>query len=207
MKYNQNTTGNDYVVGDIHGCFSKLQQCLNELWFNPDKDRLFSVGDLVDRGPESELSLDWIAKPWFHSIRGNHEQMAIDASKGMYDPGTYAMNGGNWFLALTQPERLLFADAFSTLPLWIEVQTDLGNIGLVHGDVPTDWNNISTANENELLWGRMKISNKIDTPVKNILHVYSGHTPLNEIVTLGNHSFIDTGACFKKGKFTIIKIQ
>jgi serine/threonine protein phosphatase 1 len=206
MKYKQNSIGNDYVVGDIHGCFSKLQQCLDELGFNPDTDRLFSVGDLVDRGPESELSLDWLAKPYFHAIRGNHEQMAIDAAKGMYDPYTYRLNGGAWFLDLTQPERLLFSDAFSALPLWIEVQTSGGCIGLVHGDVPADWNNITNANENELLWGRSKIKNKSAPDVANITHVYSGHTPLKEVVVLGNHSFIDTGACFKGGKFTIVKI-
>lgn len=39
--------------GDIRGCFNRLQAGLELLGFDPDKDRLFSVGDLVDWGPES----------------------------------------------------------------------------------------------------------------------------------------------------------
>ena len=56
-----NETGRDMVVGDIHGNFSQLRRTLNMLHFSPDKgDRLFSVGDLVDRGPESDEVLSWL---------------------------------------------------------------------------------------------------------------------------------------------------
>jgi serine/threonine protein phosphatase 1 len=60
-------------VGDIHGHFQRLQQCLEAVGFDPAVDRLFSVGDLVDRGPHSEAALDWLAQPWFHAVQGNHE--------------------------------------------------------------------------------------------------------------------------------------
>lgn len=65
-----NKTGTDYVVGDIHGCFSLLQAKLDEIGFDPTKDRLFSVGDLVDRGTESDKVLEWLSKPWFHAVCG-----------------------------------------------------------------------------------------------------------------------------------------
>lgn len=48
-----NTLGRDFAVGDIHGMYSLLEQKLAAVNFNPQKDRLFSVGDLVNRGPES----------------------------------------------------------------------------------------------------------------------------------------------------------
>jgi hypothetical protein len=54
-----NQVGRDFVVGDIHGCFSKLSAELERLRFDRDVDRLFSVGDLVDRGPESAAVVDW----------------------------------------------------------------------------------------------------------------------------------------------------
>jgi len=38
-------------------------------------DQLFSVGDLVDRGPESHRVLEWLARPWFFAICGNHDFM------------------------------------------------------------------------------------------------------------------------------------
>ena len=67
--YTINTKGTDYVVGDIHGHFTLLQNTLKELGFSEEKDRLFSVGDLVDRGEESHLALEWLDKPWFYPVR------------------------------------------------------------------------------------------------------------------------------------------
>jgi serine/threonine protein phosphatase 1 len=54
-----NTRGRD-LAGDIHGHFQRLQQCLDGVGFNPAVDRLFSIGDLVDRGPHSAQALDWL---------------------------------------------------------------------------------------------------------------------------------------------------
>lgn len=47
-----NLKGKDYVVGDIHGCYSLLYTKLTQLGFDFSKDRLISVGDLCDRGPD-----------------------------------------------------------------------------------------------------------------------------------------------------------
>ncbi len=71
-----NKVGADYVIGDIHGCFASFDQALLNVKFDPTNDRLFSVGDLVDRGTESRECLRWMARDWFHAVRGNHEQMA-----------------------------------------------------------------------------------------------------------------------------------
>ena len=98
--FTENKLGKDYVVGDIHGCFEKLERELVELGFDETKDRLFSVGDLVDRGPSSEKVLYWLAKHWLHAVRGNHEQMAIDFIDGNSDRYMYSYNGGQWFLHL-----------------------------------------------------------------------------------------------------------
>src|SRR3546814_4769251 len=80
-----NKKGRDFVVGDIHGHFKLLTAALNNLDFNPELDRIFSVGDLIDRGPDSIDILKWLEKPWFHAVRGNHEQMLIDCISGYGD--------------------------------------------------------------------------------------------------------------------------
>ena len=48
-----NESGRDFVVGDVHGCFRTLEHALGALTFDPNLDRLFGVGDLVNRGPHS----------------------------------------------------------------------------------------------------------------------------------------------------------
>lgn len=200
-----NTKGNDYCVGDIHGCFDRLQQQLDEMGFNPEVDRLFSVGDLVDRGPDSEASVEWLAKPWFHAIAGNHEQMAIDAAKGLVDWEIYEYNGGKWFKELHDSVRQYYAEQFRKLPLAIEVETKDGIVGIVHGDAPPDWNMIREFHNHWLLWGRQRFQRKNTTDVANIIRVYCGHTPVKTVTQYGNVFFIDTGAVFG-GELSIVKI-
>jgi len=71
-------TGNDYIVGDIHG----NRECLDEvLKIITPNDRLFIVGDLIDRG---EDNLGVLARLREHpgnifAVRGNHEQMVLDS--------------------------------------------------------------------------------------------------------------------------------
>lgn len=93
-----NTIGRDFVVGDLHGAFSCLEQALIGVEFDRDCDRLISVGDLVDRGPENELCLSLLDEPWFHSVHGNHESMMYDG----FNDGPYGYawlsNGGQWGL-------------------------------------------------------------------------------------------------------------
>ena len=61
QRFTRNTTGRDLIVGDIHGCFGRLANALTLIDFDPARDRLFSVGDLVDRGPDSRQVTDWLA--------------------------------------------------------------------------------------------------------------------------------------------------
>jgi serine/threonine protein phosphatase 1 len=211
--YSKNTKGRDFVVGDIHGCFTALQTALDRIGFDEVNDRLFSVGDLVDRGRESESSLEWLAKPWFHAVTGNHELMAIMYASGELDAPMYAMNGGAWFIGKTPAEREEYVHAFAFMPTAIELETDEGLIGIIHAECPVqDWRDLPEALAGEhgeafanmCAWSRDRITHRNTDEVRGVRAVICGHTPLKRAVTLGNVYFIDTAAVFPGGKLTIL---
>jgi Calcineurin-like phosphoesterase. len=223
-KFPRNTAGRDFIVGDIHGCFDAVRAAMADAEFNEAQDRLFSVGDLVDRGPSSEEAVDWIAQPWFHAVRGNHEQMAIGVAGGRHDLHTYAMNGGRWFIALDDYRQQLTAQAFETLPVAIEIDHTEGRIGLVHAEVYGDsWDDFTAALAGDLskskhrnlleyaLWSRSRWqahrSGYSTAPIKDLRALFVGHTPVEDVLTLANVVYVDTGAVFKGGRLTLAEIS
>lgn len=217
VRYGKNILdGNDYLVGDIHGCFTKLYEELDKIGFDYDRDRLFCVGDYVDRGPESKEVIDFLAKPWVFGVMGNHEQMAIDYAAGFAQMDMYLQNGGEWFIKLPNSEQQMIAKVFAELPIIIELETANGIVGIVHAEcIDDDWNKTKEwivkqphVASNVLLWGRDKINYKNKDPVVGIHAVVVGHTPRNAPEVLGNVHYIDTGAVYgSRGCFTIINAE
>ena len=73
-----------YVVGDIQGCFDPFQNLLERVGFNPDKDRIWSVGDLVNRGPKNLETLRWFYdhRDNVNIVLGNHDLHLLAVSAG-----------------------------------------------------------------------------------------------------------------------------
>ncbi len=209
-RFPRNTQGRDWVVGDIHGCFTTLDLALDEIGFDGGRDRLFSVGDLGDRGPESYRSLEYLERPWFHAVRGNHEQFLLETDPD--DPAALHLwwaNGGHWFHGLPEAAQTALRSAVEALPHVIEVDTCAGTAGIVHVDVPEglDWPDFIAEVERgdpkvlqAALWGRTRAMGHLDEGVRGVWRVYCGHTPLpGGILTVGNVYFIDTGAVYGLG--------
>lgn len=207
-NYGRNTEGKDFFVGDIHGEYDKLCTALCKVGFDMDCDILWSVGDLVDRGPESLKCLGLIERPWFKAIKGNHEQIMIDATrKGVDHPSQkwesvsmWTNNGGTWYGEL--PEALKgYADRLIGLANELPNGVRVGNIGVVHAECPlTDWDLLAIDKghylREEAMWARKRINYGISTLVQGVDAVVVGHTPVKTPTVLGNHVYIDTGACF-----------
>ena len=212
-RFPRNGSGRDFVVGDIHGMFAHLRSLLDEVGFDPDTDRLFSVGDLVDRGPNSASALEWLEQPWFHACRGNHEQFAIDS----VDPLQYDLwinyNGGEWWLDLDEASHERFREAFANLPLAMEVETASGTVGIVHADVPPlmAWSRFMELLQSRdrdaalyAIWSRNRVqSNGSRAPVGGgVERVYCGHTPTRSTLQIDNVHYIDTGAVYAYEGYT-----
>jgi serine/threonine protein phosphatase 1 len=191
--------------------------------FDPVIDRLFCVGDLVDRGPESHLVLEYLSKPWFHTVQGNHEDMgvwcALGGREAHLDMVSYMKHGGTWFVGLTDAEKQEYAYSFMSLPYLIEVETDEGPVGVVHADTLNDsWDftvqKFETVQNDEdlqrllghVIWSRNRVNQHDDTPVSGVRAVIVGHTPVPYPVALGNTYYIDTGAVFGRA-LTLIEIS
>lgn len=72
-----------YAIGDIHGGSKTFRALLKRLHLN-HTDRLYLLGDYVDRGSDSKGALDCIidlinAGYDIRPLRGNHEQMMLEA--------------------------------------------------------------------------------------------------------------------------------
>lgn len=50
----------NYAIGDLQGCFNEFHALLQQVDFNPSKDHLYLVGDIVARGPDSLACLDYL---------------------------------------------------------------------------------------------------------------------------------------------------
>lgn len=91
------------IIGDIHGCLKTLQQLLEKKIKPETGDKLYFVGDYIDRGPDSKGVLDYLIgmkESGYNMvfIRGNHEEMLIESfsSKVYFHPWIY--NGGGMTL-------------------------------------------------------------------------------------------------------------
>ena len=220
-----NRTGRDFVVGDIHGHFELVEALMRTVDFDPARDRLCAVGDLVDRGPTSHQVLDWLKQPWFFSVRGNHEQMILDAEASGGDDEGHRNNGGAWFYDSAQALRATIADALKALPFAMEIQlADRRKVGIVHAKPPlldgqNDWGqaltNLSGTEDGErrrlaqrqALYSRSRFNSRNSQAVTGVDCVYVGHTSVPTPTCLGNVMYLDTGCSWSDGRLSAIEVS
>jgi serine/threonine protein phosphatase 1 len=226
-----NLRGQDYVVGDIHGHFPLLEQLLACIGFDPARDRLLCVGDLVDRGPENLRALEFLQKPWFYTVRGNHEQMMLAAVAGERPDESaralWYMNGGSWFDTVPAAEAKALLALVARLPYLLEVeQASGGHIGLAHADLPgNDWARamarIAEAADADpvlehVVWSRKRagaIMRRMDGRAawrrlspSGVERLFFGHTPMPAAIACGNTRWLDTGAFLPDGWLSITAV-
>jgi serine/threonine protein phosphatase 1 len=209
LRFQSNTCGRDFVVGDLHGMYDALYGAMHAVGFVPGMDRLFCVGDLVDFGAASARCMEILNIPGVHTVRGYREQRilslygggAVDEEEALFHQ---YHDGGAWWARLRNYERQHILERFGQLPWAIEVQTEKGMVGIVHADVPRAlaWDTFTDKlQQGERLMqftaiaGTASAHAQDEAEVQGLWRLYVGHAvQQGGARQLGNVMMVDTGA-------------
>lgn len=215
--YPVNEKGRDFVVGDLHGCLEPLQRLLAHVGFHPASDRLFSVGDIIDRGPYSIQCLRLLRQPWFFSCKGNHEALLL---AHLRQPRQNEPFDAAWLHALAPK----FSDRQKLAGEWIDVLERLpevmvvgagtpGRFQVVHAEILEEKRAVTDAlidtwmfgdgerAATRCVWGRGLVqAYQRQKPVRRAHDpertspIFCGHTIVPSVLQLACQIFIDRGA-------------
>ena len=211
--------GKLWAVGDIHGCYNLLMTRLKETGFDFENDLLVAVGDLVDRGTQNIQCIELLSKPWFTSVRGNHEDLCIGGLHNESYKRCHVANGGEWFYMLDGQAMYNIAKTFAGLPVVLEVNHNGKKFGFVHGHIEqNNWDEFKETFNQEptafrdpselAMWGRERLNdeNQQYTHVSGVDAVIMGHTVTQRPCKRDNCYWIDTGAVHW-GTMTILDLS
>src|SRR5665647_3604625 len=194
-----------FAIGDIHGCNDAFQQMLFVEIKIKKQDKIYCIGDYIDRGPESKGVIDTIISLrekgyHIHALRGNHEQMMMDSEQGEESFEQWYINGGNTTL------KSFEVDTYTAMPekykqffLNTKYYISANDYIFVHAGL-NFWRNNIYEDKDAMLWIRDF------NPQQNVLGnkiLIHGHTPksLHYILNQkGNCINIDGGCVFNGHK-------
>lgn len=219
-----------FVVGDIHGNFKALMQCIERSGFTPSKDRLIVLGDWCDGMPDSKDVFSYLySLPNKVMILGNHELFLLETLYTKVCQPIHYKQGGAATLASFKYD---IPDEVSTfietaLPYYIDENNNL----YIHGGIPGRFilpikgcaniksikTTLNKLSKSELSWDRdlafyiNKCNTKTSKLFKNLNHIYLGHTTTENFHSLAPISkrgvtLLDTGAGWS-GKLTIQNVE
>lgn len=122
-----------YVVGDVQGCFDELQLLLQQCGFDPERDRVWLVGDLVNRGPKSLEVLRWAMNlgDACVCVLGNHDLHLLAVAYA----GARLNKADTLNAILDAPDRETLLDWLRTRPLFHRE----GRWAMVHAGLWPQW--------------------------------------------------------------------
>jgi serine/threonine protein phosphatase 1 len=168
-----------YVISDIHGCCKTFKVLLEQIQLSK-QDKLYLLGDYIDRGPDSKGVIDHIiflqeSGYNVYPLKGNHEQMMVHAfNEEPYYEKSWKMNGGDMTLksfgvTMLKDIPQKYISFSSSLLHYIELEKYI----LVHAGLNFERDDVFE-DDYAMLWLRNyivrpeKINNKI---------IVQGHTP------------------------------
>lgn len=202
------------VIGDIHGCAGSLIKLINKIGVKELSGRIIVfIGDYIDRGPDSMGVVDFLLKlsEKYHCIflRGNHEQMLLDALQKNKEQ-LWFINGGRHTLnsyGVSQVAEIpsIHQEFYFKTKLYY----DTSEYFFVHAGICPSKKISQSITDNdpeEFLWTRSHLDTECTIWEKTVVF---GHTPVTEVVMGKNKIGLDTGCVYSDrglGKLTAIKL-
>lgn len=222
-----------YAIGDVHGCFGLLVELLQMIERDQScrpaaETHVLLLGDYIDRGPQSrdvcELLHAMAPSPYFHCLRGNHEQTMLDVLDGNRMALRFWLDYGgaetlaSWGLEPELIERARYGEAGenrlinafrsaipATLPEWLRALPAFrvhGDYLFVHAGIRPGLD-LDRQSEDDLLWIREPfLSSKARHPWR-IVH---GHSEGDEVQIMPGRIGIDTAA-YRTGVLTALGVE
>lgn len=221
-----------YVISDIHGEYEQFISLLEKINFS-EKDTLYVLGDVIDRGAEPVKVLRYMMnKPNIVPIMGNHEIMACEGLKLLLGKinrdivkqlnsqelemmSAWIKIGANStigeFTKLGSDERTEILDYISGFAPYKKVSAGGNEYLLIHAAIDGFEPNkpLDEYSADNLVWGRTNYA----IPYFDDIFTVSGHTPTQSILDnprpgyifrANNHIAIDCGAYMRGGRLAAI---
>lgn len=200
------------AIGDIHGCVRSLETLWNQLKPHKDSIHVF-IGDYIDRGPDSKGVVDFLLDVQYDRkcifLRGNHEQMLLNAYK-KGDMELWMYNGGESTLKSYGNPKNISDISQEHLEFYentrIYYETD--NYFFAHAGAPPhqtlEASMEDPKSKHYFLWGREHL-NAFEVPWEKT--VIFGHTPRPYPIQKNGMIGIDTGCVYSElgyGKLTAV---
>ena len=128
-----------WVVGDVHGCARELSDLLDEIRFDPAGDELWSVGDLVNTGPESLEALRLWSDAGGRAVIGNHDVHAL-----LVHAGRGARPGDRLDALFAAEDGATLLARLRSSPAMVRLEREVAprSVWLVHAGLNPQWNDL-----------------------------------------------------------------
>jgi serine/threonine protein phosphatase 1 len=215
-----------FVIGDIHGGFKALKQCLQGVDFDYEIDELIQLGDICDGWSETDLVIEELKKIRnLILIRGNHDEWATSILKNVRKPwsvlnGWYKHGGKatyDSYLRCVGDRDGFIKFLSSGIPYYIDSDNNLfvhAGYNRIKSVSDPDYNIQNEIYSGELWWLRKMWDDCLNGTSPNDTRfnkVFIGHTPTtysrsSKPINIQNIWNIDTGSAFF-GPLTIMNID
>lgn len=171
-----------YVISDLHGEYDLFLKLLQEISFDKTNDKLYILGDVIDRGSQSIEILQHVYnnQDSIVLLKGNHEEMMVDCLLN-HDYYMWFYNGGGstyqQYSQLPENTQIKLFYFVKGLPYLLRIEVEDRVFILAHAGVEADENGQIYVNQDieYLLWARDEFL--YDTDIVNDMTVIVGHTP------------------------------